>query len=161
MPVFTEHSPASIALVQDIILDPENGKLLAFVIKGNHIIVPLDIERLNAGLYIRDQDCIMEQTEVLRVSTVASRNIYLIGAHVITEKNKTYLGRVVDYEFDTRIMVLTKIYVEKLFVFFHFQEKIIPFHSIVKILPKHIIVKDSNVAREQEKIMARSGAFAS
>jgi sporulation protein YlmC with PRC-barrel domain len=161
MPVFDEYAATSIALVRDIILDPENGNVLAFAIKNEHIIVPIDIERLGSNLVIKERSHIVPMDEVLRVAEVARRNVRIIGARVITQHSKTYLGRVVDYEIDTRAMMLTAIHVAKTFLFFHFSEKIIPHRAIVKINRDTIVVKDARTtAAVKEKTRAPSSAFA-
>ncbi len=161
LPVFDEYSPAPLALIRDIIIDPENGKIAAFAVKNNRIIVPLDVERLGRGLFIKDQNHIVPTEDVLRVAEVAERKIKILGARVITQNTKIYLGRVVDYEIETRGMALASIHVAKTFLFFRFQEKTISYRSIVKIKRESIIVKDTRItAREKEKIAAPSSAFA-
>lgn len=160
LPVFDEYSQRPVSLVQDVIIDPENGKVLAYVVKGKHLIVPMDILRMHNGIYIHDKDHILPFEEVLRAAEVARRYIGIIGACVITERGKVILGRAVDYEIDTTHMVLTKLHVAKLFLFFRYQEKIISYAHIVRIEHNTIIVKDSHEVKVEEKAMARS-AFAS
>lgn len=161
LPVFDEHSGSPVTLVRDVIIDPENGKVLAFMVKNQHIIVPLDVEKLNNGLFIHDRDRILHINEVLRVQEVHSkRHAPIIGAKAITERGKIYLGRVVDYEIDALHMVLTRIHTAKVFFFFRFQERIISYRHIVKIGKDTVIVKDSHEAEVMEKAKARSSAYA-
>lgn len=161
LPVFDEYSPTPLALVRDIFIDPENGRVVAFAVKNNRIVVPLDIERLGRGLFIKDQSHIVPTDDVLRVAEVVERKTKIIGARVITQHTKTYLGRVVDYEIETRDMTLAAIHVAKTFLFFHFQEKIISYRSVIKINKESIIVKDTRIAaKEKEKVAAPSSAFA-
>lgn len=161
LPVFDEHFGSAITLVRDVIIDPENGKVLAFIVKNQHIIVPLDVEKLNNGLFIHDRDRILHINEVLRVQEVYSKRYApIIGAKVITQRGKIYLGRVVDYEIDTLHMVLTTIHTAKVFFFFRFRERIISYRHIVKIGKDTITVKDSHEAEVAEKAKARSSAYA-
>jgi len=162
LPVFDEASAPNspLALIQNIIIDPENGKILAFVIKGSRIIVPFDVERLNAGLFIADRDHIVPMDDVLRVHEVSQMRIDFIGARVITERTKQFLGRTVDYEIDTTHMMLTNIHVAKIFFFFRFQERIISYKNIVRVDKHTIIVKDTKELTVKEKAPARSQAFA-
>lgn len=163
LPVFDEYSPVPITLVRDVLVDPENGKLIAFVVKNQRIIVPLDVARVGNGLYIKDREHIVAMDDVLRVTLVAKQKIKIIGARVITQHQKTYLGRVVDFEIDTRSLALSALHVAKTYLFFRFQEKIIPFHAIVRINQETIIVKDARAAvplTEKEKATSASSAYA-
>lgn len=159
--VFDEYSSAPLALIRDILIDPENSKVIAFIVKNNRIIVPLDVERFGRGLFIKDQNHIVPTDDVLRVAEVVERKTKILGTRVITQNTKIYLGRVVDYEIETRGMMLASIHVAKTFLFFRFQEKIISHRSIVKINQESIIVKDTRIpSKEKEKIVAPSSAFA-
>lgn len=162
LPVFDESSGGNspLALIRDIILDPENGKILAFVVRNNRVIVPFDVERLNSGLFIGDRDRIVPMDDVLRVHQVAQWHIDLIRARVVTEREKRFLGRVVDYEIDTSHMSLTHIQVAKLFFFFRFQERLISLKNIIRIEKHTIIVKDIKELTVKEKSPAPSQAFA-
>lgn len=162
LPVFDEASASNspVALLRDVLIDPENGKVLAFIIKNQRIIVPLDVERLNSGLFIAHQERIVPLDDVLRVHQISQMKIGIIGARVITEREKTFLGRVVDYEIDTTHMVLTHIHIAKLFLFFRFQERIISYRHIVRIDKHTVVVKDTKESLVKEKSRARSQAFA-
>lgn len=160
LPVSTEYSNVPIALLRDIIIDPENGKIVAFLVADGRVIVPMDVVNLHSRLIIADRDHVLPIDDVLRVKELFNRHIGLIGTAVFTERLKIYLGRVVDYEIDTRYMVLAKIHVAKIFLFFRFQESIIAHKSIVKIGKKKIVVKDSREAVEKQKATVRPEAFA-
>lgn len=160
IPVFDEYSKAPLALVQDVIIDPETGKVIAFLVKNKHIVVPLDVLRVSRGIFIPDKSHILPMSEVLRVEEVFQRRIPIAGMRVVTQREKTYLGKVVDYAIDTTHMVLTQIHVAKTFFFFHFQEKIISYVSIIRIEKDRIIVKDARGISVKEKVPARSSAFA-
>lgn len=156
MPVFTEYSKMPVTLVRDIIIDPENGKVLAFVVKNNHIIVPLDIERFLDGLYIAEKDRILPVDDVLRVHEVKKQEIDIIGSRVLTEPDKIYLGKVVDYEIDTAHMILSAIHAAKTFFFFRFQEKVISARSIIKISKHSVLVKSAHVLAKTSEETVRS-----
>lgn len=160
LPVFDEFSRLPIAFVRDIIIDPENGKVAAFLVKQDRIIVPIDIENFTSGIFIANKDKILPIDDVLRAHEILKRDIHIIGEKVITEREKTLLGRAADYSIDTNHMMLTGLYVAKIFFFFHFQERIIPFNKIVKINRGSIIVKDSQPLKEAAKAQASEKAFA-
>lgn len=160
MSVLTEYSNTAIALVKDIIIDPENGRVLAFRVKNNHIISSMDIETININFVIADSDRIVPINEILRVETVAKMNIPIIGAKVMTQRGKKYIGRVVDYSIDTRHMALSSIYCAKSFFFFRLDERIISYKNIVKITKNAITIKDSAEVTAEDRASARSEVFA-
>lgn len=161
MPILDEYSESPVALVRDVIIDPENGRLIAFLINKKQIIVPMDIVCVAKGIFISDKNHIVPIDDVLRVKNVFGAKIHIIGAEVITKQTKVRLGRCVDYEIDMNHMVLKNIYVAKTFLFFRFREKIISFRQIVRIEKNKIIVNDSSAVTIKERSTVRSGAFAS
>lgn len=161
IPVLTEYSSAPVALIKDIVIDPDSGKVLAFCVNGQKIISSMDVESIGNSLVIADHDRIVPINEILRVETVAKMNISIIGARVIGNRSKKYIGRVVDYAIDTKHLSLVAIHCAKVFFFFRFNERIFPYKNIVKISKHTVIVKDSNEILALEKADARSEAFAS
>lgn len=160
MPVFSEYSSSPLALVRDVIIDPENGKLLALLVKNNYIIVPMDIERTTASaIFIADKDRILPVDDVLRVKAVLTRHIAILNAKVITEKTHEYMGRIVDFEIDTTHMALTNIHVAKQILFLRFNERIIDYKHIVRIEKHSVIVKEQAIT-SKAKIAVGESAFA-
>lgn len=160
LPIYSSSSNSPITLIKDLIIDPETGKLLAFYVRNNRIVVPMDVENLGSALVVEDRDRILPIDDVLRVKEVAKMNMRIIGSKVFSQMNKIFLGRVVDYEIDTTHMVLTKIHVAKIFIFFHLNERIFSQKQIVKIEKKKIIVRDNKEILVKEKAAARPEAFA-
>lgn len=155
-----ENSGDVLGLVHDVLIDPENGKVLAFFLSRNRIIVPMDIERINSGLHIHDREHILELHEVLRVQAVHEKGITLIGSRVFAEKQSEPLGRVVDFDIDTVTMTLSHVHCAKLFFFFRFQERIIGSRNIVRIEKNRVTVRDRTDSPVSEKSVARSQAYA-
>lgn len=144
-----------IAYVSDIIIDPENGKVLAFLLQNLHIVVPMDIEHVGSSITILERERIVPMSEVLRVQEVYNMGIPLLASRVIAEHDATFIGRVFDYEIDTTHMVLKSIHVAKTFLLFHVQERIILSKHIVKISKNLIVVKDMPIAEEKAKAASR------
>ena len=145
-----EMTQTKVAMVYDIIVDPETGKVLAFAVDKNNIIVSMDVERLNSALYISDKEHIIPIDDVLRVKNVREMRIGIIGEKVITRRGKLLLGTVTDYEIDTTQMAIKNIYVAKTFLLFHFSERIISIKDVVKIEKKSITVKDDKAVLNEE-----------
>ena len=75
LPVVDEMTQTKVAMVYDIIVDPETGKVLAFAVDKNNIIVSMDVDRLNSALYISDKEHIIPIDDVLRVKNVREMRI--------------------------------------------------------------------------------------
>ena len=112
-------------------------------------------------MIIADRDRIVPINEILRVESVAKMDISIIGARVIGNRSKKYIGRVVDYAIDTKHLSLVAIHCAKVFAFFRFSERIFLYKNIVKISKHTVIVKDSSEILASEKADAISSAFAS
>jgi len=160
MPVVDVHTGARLSSIKSLIIDPENGKILAFLLPKDKIIVPIDVSHLSNGLYIAHKDHIISIDDVLRVSRVAKQNIHLVGLHVVTEKHKQDIGTVLDYEVDATHMALSKLYVAKSLMLFHYQQRIIGWPSIIRITSTEIVVKEMPEVTVKEEAVARSSAFA-
>lgn len=141
LPVYDEHSISPIALVQDVIIDPETGFVVAFLLSKKKIVVPLDVTRLNSGLYIHDQENLMELDEVMRVTEVLKKEVPIMGARVMSLKKK-YIGKVVDFEIDTKAMALSHILTAKTIFFLHYNEREFSRSQIITITSHGITVKD-------------------
>lgn len=160
MPVFEESGRHRLALVRELIIDPETGRLLAFLVGRERIVVPSDIERFGRTIVIQDHDRIIPISDVLRVWEVQKLGIAVIGSRVVGERSKIVLGRVMDYELDCESFRLHALVVAKPFLFFRFQAKLISSKSIVRISKNRIIVKDIKEATVKGEVPARSQAFA-
>lgn len=163
MPVIDEYSSHPIALVRDIIIDPETGIVIAFEVGKNRIITPMDIARIGSALFIRDAEHIVDVDEVLRVKTVKDKGIFILGSRVVAEKTHEYMGKAVDFSIDTKSMSLAQIFAAKTFFFFRFNERIFARRDIVRIKKGEIIMKNKREAPapEKEKAVAPETAFAS
>lgn len=158
--VFDDENNSSLGLIQDLIIDPETGKVLAFLLKNHHIIVAADVQRLGSSLVIADSGRIVPVDDVLRVHEVFKKRVCLIGSKVVGQQSKLQLGRVFDYEIDTVTMTLTAIHCSKIFFFFHLQDKIFSYRRILRISKDEITVKDSPEILAKEKVISPSEAFA-
>ena len=160
MPVTDVHTGTPLSHIKSLIIDPENGKVLAFLLPQDRIVVPLDVSHLSHGLFVANKDHILGVEDVIRVSRIERQHINLINARVITEKQKQDLGTVLDYEIDTTHMALSKLHVAKSLFFFHYQQRVIGWPSIVRITPTEVVVKEMPMVKVKEEVAVRSSAFA-
>ncbi len=137
-------STRPITTVKDLIIDPETGKILAFVVNINKklIITPLDVLSWGESIKVHNGESIINANEVLRVENVLKNQIKVMSNKVYT-KNDEYLGKVIDFSVDNKSYLLKSLYVAKgILGLLRYQSRIIPYKDIIEIKKDKIIVKD-------------------
>jgi sporulation protein YlmC with PRC-barrel domain len=153
MPVYETDGLRPILLVQDVIIDPENGKLLAFVVDERRgiIICPTDIVTVRNGIVIRSEEDLGRYDDVLRVKTVVENVGSLFKKPVVTENGKV-LGKVVDFALDDKFLVLKSLHTAKVFFgIVQYDTRIIPAGNIVEVTAAKVVVKDDEAV---ERVVA-------
>lgn len=144
MPVVEEGMMRPITTVKDVVIDPENGKLVAFIVdvSKNLVVVPFDILSWGDIIRISDEDAIVPGDDVLRVHAVQKKGIKFFRTNVVT-KSGNNLGQVIDFAIDNKTFELRKLYVAKMILaMFRYNSRLIAASEILEILPDKIIVKD-------------------
>jgi len=158
-----------LARVQDLLIDPENGKVIAVIVnlKKNLIISVMDIAKWGKNIQINDPHSIIDGFEILKVKKIQEEEIKIIKSSVKTEEKK-YIGTVHNYYIESDIGNLSKILTRKKFLFFHYDERIIDYREIVEIKKGEIIIKADakveklkkarNFEKRNQKLAIDSGA---
>lgn len=148
---------AVLALVRDIIINPDTGKIEAFWVKPlnlpvkNAILLADSILEWKKNIYINDERELAEADDIIKISEILSRNTQFIQNIAINE-SEDVLGRVVDVDFDTDKLYLKSIYVEKSILgLFKLSSRIFSYDSIIKVMPEYILVKDLNDKKVEVK----------
>ncbi|MFH1284482.1 MAG: PRC-barrel domain-containing protein [Candidatus Peregrinibacteria bacterium] len=144
MPVFLDDVPRAVNTVKDVVIDPESGKLIAFVvdISKNEVIAPVDVVSLSDSIKVNDSRAIEDGSNILRLEEVNKKNARFIHNKVETEGGD-YIGRVFDLTINGNTFELAKIHVAKgLLGLFRYDTRIIGVKNIVEVLPEKIVVKD-------------------
>jgi len=152
MPVYETDGLRPILLVQDVVIDPENGKLLAFIVdeRNGIIICPTDVVAVRNGIVVRSEDDLGKYDDVLRVKTVVESVGSLFKKPVVTEDGKT-LGKVVDFALDEKFLVLTALHTAKVFLgIVQYDTRIIPAGNIVEFTVAKIVVKNDEAVEKVE-----------
>lgn len=120
LPVAAMDTQSKIGEIRQILVDPENGRLLGFEIATGGILNP---KKILATTDIRDWDPngivtasidnLVESKEVVRIKEVLDRKIFLIGMKAKTESGKG-LGMVEDLLIDTDTECVAKYYLKDL-----------------------------------------------
>ncbi len=130
--------------VGDIVIEPETGKVVGFLLapRGQYVIAPADILFWEDNIFIHDQEDILETGEIIKVQQVLKKEIRIMYNRVFTEKGK-YLGKVYDIGMNPKFYVMTKLAIAKnILGLFPYDEKIIARGNILEIKKDRIIVKD-------------------
>ena len=154
LPVIESISGTKIDFVKNIIIDPENGRLEAFLInrrfpwQKTKIVSFKDIIEFYAdGVLVKDHDSIVEAKEVFKIKDILDKRISLIGSCVLTQ-NGQKLGILEDFLFDTSHQSILNLMVRKRF---STERRIISAQRILSILPNKIIIRDVIIKAELQK----------
>ncbi len=152
-PVF-EDGARPITTVKDLVIDPENGKVVALLVNQskNLVISPMDIISWYENIKIHSHSDIIDADDVLRVQNIQKSGSHVYRNSVFTKDGK-YLGKVIDYSIEPKSMMLNKIFVAKEFLgLLRFDSRVFGYNNILEILPDKIVVKnDLGVIKETKK----------
>ncbi len=134
--------------IQKPILDIHNGQVLGFITthRPHSILTPHDVfkwsnDQVIIGQYYEFYD----SADIVRLDRALSNKIHLRGKKVITETGH-FIGKVKDYSFDAKHMVLYSIVAHRLFLeLIPTGKREIGRKQIVEIREDVIIVKDSTI----------------
>lgn len=161
LPIFALDTKTRVGQVYDLIVDPQTGRILAFLIKKKgifriaKILATEDIYNLEANtVVIEKADLITPPEEVVRAKQVLQDKIKIINNKVISESG-TYLGKVENFVFDSANYILVKLYVKTGILQDLFKgELIIPWGKIHSITKDAIIVFDETIKEKAKEMRA-------
>lgn len=138
-----------LGIIKDLIIDPENGQLLALTIKKKFwepkkILSFLDIIKITPNITIvNSKDAILSKEEIIRVKEILDSNFRVLNNKVETEQG-SFVGWVKDIFIDPQLFVLKKIEVKNLIG----ESILVPKEKIVSMSPKMIIIEDLGVKKK-------------
>lgn len=144
-PVVAQQLGKPIGAIDDWVIDPERGQVVAFELTGRQerrFLSGVDIiNHLDAGLVVAGEDALQSVDELVRVKKLIDDRCTLIGSKVVTEKGKR-LGKVRDCLIDSAGLFIAKLYVQPNLLDRVFSEEmILPREHIVKMTPREVIVR--------------------
>lgn len=151
-----------ITSVKDLVIDPENGKVVALVVNlsRNLVVAPMDIVSWYEGIKINSSDDIVEGDDILRVQSIQQRGIRIFRNKVETKDGK-YLGKVFDYGLEPKSLILSKLFVAKdILGLLRYDSRVIGYNSILEILPDKIVVKSDLATVKVERVKQLEDAAA-
>ena len=154
-PVLNFDDGSLLAVLQDVVVDPETGKIEAFWVKplalsiSDAIIQSSDIAEWKKNIYVKNESVISDPAEIIKITEILTKKTYVIGNRVRNQKGKNY-GRVYDLDFNTDTFYVRQIYVQKsIFGIFKYLNRIFSFDSIIEVTEKAIIIDDETSKKRE------------
>ncbi len=155
-PIILRKTPFKVGRMLELVVDPENGTLVALVTASRQVIAPIDLGPFDLGRWlVSDPDILLEMDELIRLKSIPKGKRRLFGKRVVTKSGK-FLGRVYDIAFEMTTISLAQILVSRRFLLFWTLEKrILSFKDIIEITEEEIIVKNS-CASAKRKVLKKA-----
>ena len=144
LPVAALASESKIGDVREILIDPENGRLLGFLVatggmfSAKKALSVTDIKDWDPnGLVTESRENLVSPSEIVRIKEVLEKKIILIGMKAKTESGKS-LGEVEDLLVDSETQSVAKYYLRDLLG----HTRILTPDKVIKIEKEIIFVDD-------------------
>ena len=142
LPVAAEDTLAKAGEIRQIVIDPENGRVLGFLVSGGIFSKPLALSIVDIkfwdpqGLVTTYEKNLVPPSEIVRIKVVLDKKINLLNLPAQTESGKP-LGRVEDFLIDTETECIVKYYLRDLLG----KSRIMPADKVISI-DKTIVFTD-------------------
>ena len=120
--VLSLHMGGEIARTTSAVIDPEDLKVIAYVVDGplikndpevGDILATDDVRELSKeGLIIDSADVLTTEEDVVRIKDIMELNFDLIGLKVVTRDGKK-IGKVIDYTLDSGSFMIYQLTVQR------------------------------------------------
>ena len=155
-PILSLHLGAPIGVVKDVVVDPNDLRIIALIVNGpqagngeygNILDIRSIREYSNLGMIIDSIDDLVSPGDVIKIDNVMKLNFSLNGLNVKTKKG-TKLGKIYDFTFEPSSMMVQQMIVKRpVFKAIIDPELVIGRSEIKEVNDYDIIVKD-----EEQKI---------
>jgi uncharacterized protein YrrD len=148
-PVLLQKEKAVVGIVEDMIVNPDNGEFVGLLVregfgKKNLKTLPeKDLVSITSGYFlISSYESLGELDEIVRLKTIIDLDIPITGTKTYTVSGK-YLGKSRDYTLNMKSLRIDKIYVEPPILSGGMRELAIAFPQIISIEKDKITVEDA------------------
>lgn len=145
--IVEQETGEELAVVYDLIIDPETGKLEAFWVNqgffsGAEKILSLnDVIEWKIKVYIQDTDVFINPAEILKIKEIIKKKIPIF-MHKVKTLSGSKLGRVIDIFFDPITNKIIQIQIAKSLLGLKYAKRLIPFSEIYQITREAVFLKD-------------------
>jgi uncharacterized protein YrrD len=143
LPVFSLEDQNRAAELAGFFFDEKEAKIEVIIARTGGLFRKIKfisakeiIEISKNALIIRDEESLVEPSEMVRFNKKMKKRAKIIGEKVVT-KNGDFIGTVHDFVIESNSLSMTRLYVKKLF-----DQRIIHASTIIKIEQKTITIKD-------------------
>ena len=159
LPVAANDTQSKIGKINKVIINPDNGELMGFIIKQNKFFAKdkilssqdtIEIDR--NGIVTPTEENLLEIDEIVRIKEIINQNIPIFGQNAITE-SKQNIGKINDFLIDTDMNTIVKFYIHGIF-----HDKIFPANKVIRIDKNAVVFSDDVV--EQTPSAETEGAAA-
>lgn len=149
-PVLSVHVSSQIATVTACIIDPDNLKIIAFIVDGPMIDSDtgdvLDINSIreysNLGFVIDSTDALSKRDDIVKVKKIIELDFVLVGLKVET-KTGTKLGKITDLIITSDALIIQQLIVKRpAMKAFLDPELTIHRNEIIEVNDEKVVVKD-------------------
>ena len=158
-PVLSLHVGQPIAEIVEPIIDPNDLKIIGFVVSGgviggeigNILRVESIREYSNIGIIVDSEDVFVSRADVIKINEIMSLEFKLVGLKCVTKKG-TKLGKIISYTVDTDNFEIMQVIVQRpVLKAFIDPELVISRNEIIEVDDYKVTVKD-----EEDKIRKRA-----
>lgn len=154
LPIVSVNTESRVGIIDDIVIDPENGHIMALRVKAKDFILAkiryviwIDVLEISNAIYVQDPSNVVEADEVVRMKKIILGYFPLIGLTVKTTSGKR-LGVVEDCVFESTTCQIIRFYITGKY-FWELKKLIISYKDVYEITPKTMIVKDELKTEEE------------
>ena len=125
MPILSLHVGGPIAEIREAVIDPEDLKIIAYVLDGpiirndpevGNILDTNDVREISSsGLIVDSADRFTTREDVVRFDKIMDLGFHLVGLKVVTTDGKK-LGKIVDYTLDSSTFMIYQLIVQRPFM---------------------------------------------
>lgn len=142
-PVFSLEDQNRVAELDGFFIDEDDGKIEVLIARTPGLFKKMKFiptkeveEMLKDALIIRDSESLVDPNEMVRYNKKLKKRARIIGERVVT-KSGDYIGKVNDFVIESKSLVVTRLYVRRIF-----DQRIIHSSAILKIERDKIVIKD-------------------
>lgn len=167
-PVLSVHVGTQIAVVTACIIDPDNLKIIAFIVAGPSVDADtgdvLDVKSIreysNLGFVVDSVDALSKRDDIIKVKKIIELDFVLVGLKVETKKGSK-LGKITDLIITSNDFIVKQLIVKRpALKSFLDPELTIHRNQIVEVNDYKVIVKDETTKdKESTPAMATPGEF--
>lgn len=145
LPVVSSQDGKSLGHVDDFVLDPAKGVIVAYQVRigrNRTYLSTVDITKYyDNAILVPSPDVLQRSNELIRLKSLLKSPLKLIGSKVVTEEGKR-LGNVRDCQIHSTGHFIAKIHVKpSLLASMMSEERIISRENIVKVMPGTVVVR--------------------